>query len=582
MPKIRLHTTQDEINHFNRLNQYARQVSTIYNSAVKEFQRLAETLKIDPSKPFSFSDYPQTNDRVKRLINKIVGDVSNTIQFGMFTEWEKANDLNDGLVKRLFQIRTNKKGKTYARYLNRNNEALQAFQARKENGLGLSDRVWKNTMQFQKEIELSLGIGDGKSAAALSRDLKQYLNDPDKLFRRVRDKHGVLQLSKAAEAYHPGQGVYRSSVKNTQRLTRTETNMAYRLSDWTRWQQMDFIVGYEVRLSNRNTHCPLCEKLKGKYPKTFRFVGWHPHCMCYVVPILMTDRELDKLEDAILSGQDAITINSSNAVKKLPAGFTSWVSDNLDKINTSTNKPYFIRDNFFKGPFKLPKGNKLFTLTSANKRKLRDLGFNITGDEKNYNLISGFDLVEFDKLYISILNENNVTRASKQLYLSKKDVRFEYSGNGVTLVRTFYKNDTGAKEVHHDFFQIPERMQGAGFSKKVFQELYKQYRSAGVDMIDVQANIDVGGYTWARYGFMGKNRDSISGVISKAQKVLNSSEMKVFNKWLKENDKIGRYNMRALTEMTFGKKLLLGTNWYGNIDLRNEVERLVFEGYLNR
>ncbi len=36
---------------------------------------------------------------------------------------------------------------------------------------------------------LDLGIRDGLSAQELSRQMKQFLKYPDKLFRRVRDKH---------------------------------------------------------------------------------------------------------------------------------------------------------------------------------------------------------------------------------------------------------------------------------------------------------------------------------------------------------------------------------------------------------
>ena len=79
--------------------------------------------------------------------------------------------------------------------------------------MNLSQRVWRIVEQTKQELELALdlGHGEGKSAAGLSRDVRQYLINPDKLFHRVRDKHGALHLSKKAEAYHPGRGVYRSS-----------------------------------------------------------------------------------------------------------------------------------------------------------------------------------------------------------------------------------------------------------------------------------------------------------------------------------------------------------------------------------
>lgn len=170
--------------------------------------------------------------------------------------------------------------KDKVRLFARNIEAQNAFMKRKVNGLSLSDRVWRYSKQFKGEIELALDIGirEGKSAAELSRDLRKYLQRPDDLFRRVRDEHGILRLSKRAASFHPGVGVYRSSYKNAMRLARTEINMAYRTADHLRWQQLDFVVGIEVRRSNRKYNCVVCESLAGKYPKDFKFTGWHPQC----------------------------------------------------------------------------------------------------------------------------------------------------------------------------------------------------------------------------------------------------------------------------------------------------------------
>ena len=118
---------------------------------------------------------------------------------------------------------------------------MNAFIKRVDNGLSLSDKVWKYTDRFKNEIELGIdcGLRDGLSAPEIARNLKMYLQYPDKLFRRVRTQHGILKLSKTAAAFHPGQGVYRSSYKNARRLAATETNIAYRTADFERWQDFD-------------------------------------------------------------------------------------------------------------------------------------------------------------------------------------------------------------------------------------------------------------------------------------------------------------------------------------------------------
>lgn len=69
----------------------------------------------------------------------------------------------------------------------------------------------------------------------------------------MRDKDGNLKLSQAAQKYHPGTGVYRSSYKNAMRVTRTEVNMAYQASDSERWTRSWWVKGIRVSLSNNHT-----------------------------------------------------------------------------------------------------------------------------------------------------------------------------------------------------------------------------------------------------------------------------------------------------------------------------------------
>lgn len=186
----------------------------------------------------------------------------------------------------------------------------------------------------------------------MSRDVRRYLRNPDKLFRRVRDKHGNLRLSKAAKAYHPGRGVYRSSYRNALRLTATENNMAYRTADHLRWQQQPFVVGIEIKLSNNHTckgvigrFVDICDDLAGVYPKDFKFVGWHPHCRCYCVPKQASKEEFMEYQQRLLNGEDVSNYHFKGEVKDLPRNFKDWYTDNTDRIANAKSQPYFLRDN---------------------------------------------------------------------------------------------------------------------------------------------------------------------------------------------------------------------------------------------
>lgn len=332
---------------------YERQIDRVFQSAAREAAMLAAAAgKVKPGKPFSFTDYPATRKRLERLLSGLKNGIAAVIVNGVDSEWTLANNKNSELANQVFgNNAANLTEEQSRRYYGTNDNARRAFIERKTAGLALSDRVWNYTEQFKSEIEMGIDIGlrDGLSADELSRDLRQYLKYPDKLFRRVRDEHGALQLSKAARAFHPGQGVYRSSYKNARRLAATETNMAYRTADYIRWQQLDFVVGIEMRLSNNHTlngvpFEDICDFLKGKYPKDFKFTGWHPHCRCHAVTILKTEEEIAEDNRRIMAGEPAST-ESVNTVSDVPDRFKEWLADNEERAKRAKSLPYFMTEN---------------------------------------------------------------------------------------------------------------------------------------------------------------------------------------------------------------------------------------------
>lgn len=328
-----------------RENSYANKVKKIFEEATREAALIGTSVSaVNTTVPFTFAQYPATTKRINTLLQNIASQTKVVITNGMKAEWLEANKANDAYVKRFLEGKTISKVKEN-KFYQRNMEALEAFQKRKDNGIDLSKRVWNATQQFKQEIEmgLDLGLGEGKPAAEIARELRKYLNEPDKLFRRVRDKHGNLQLSKNAKAYHPKAGVYRSSVKNAQRLARTEVNMAYKVSDYYRWNQMDFIIGIEIVLSNNHPVTDICDDLKGKYPKDFRFVGWHPQCRCLAVPILAKEEEFVKYNQGVAEGKRGSSF--TGRVEDIPKQLKDWVEVNSGRINKTAILPYFLQDN---------------------------------------------------------------------------------------------------------------------------------------------------------------------------------------------------------------------------------------------
>lgn len=347
-----------DVAHYRQTEGYVQAIDALYNQAVTEFSKSTSGIQLNPDKPFSFADYPSTRAKAQQIINEMAVKMKGVIVQGSREQWLYACKKNDEFLSRILNTSAIPK-KQLQKYQDRNLDALDTFQTRKVNGLDLSQRVWNyaGQMKTQMELGIDIALGDGRSAHELSKDLRKYLVDPDKLFRRVRDKHGNLVLSKNAAAFHPGQGKYRSSYKNAMRLTRSEINMAYRESDNLRWQQLDFVVGFEVRLSNNHTlngvpFVDMCDACEGKYPKWFKFVGWHPQCRCHAVPIMedfysqgRSDDRVNRLKSA-LNGTEYKKYVSKETITDVPDGFKQWVKNNAERAQGWKSQPYFIRDNF--------------------------------------------------------------------------------------------------------------------------------------------------------------------------------------------------------------------------------------------
>ena len=361
--------------HYRETEAYAQAVQSLYDKATLAITRAAARGKIDPDTPFSFDMYPSVQKEMQRITEQLAERVTVVIETGSKKQWLFACDKNDAFLSSIMD--TSKLSKSRLKKMqDRNLDALAAFQGRKVDGMNLSQRVWKYVGQFKDQLEnaLDVGLGEGRSADELSRDVRQNLNDPNRLFRRVRDKRGNLVLSKREAEFHTGRGVYRSSYKNAMRLTRSEINMAYRESDWQRWQSLDFVVGFEIHRSNHEPlcECDICEKLVGRYPKTFKFKGWHPQCMCYATPILMDEETFDENElgdlKAALRGTTYKHQQAKNAVADVPDGFKAWVKDHTEAQKGWASTPYFIKDNFVDG--QLGKGLKIAMPTTTTTGKV--------------------------------------------------------------------------------------------------------------------------------------------------------------------------------------------------------------------
>lgn len=252
--------------------------------------------------------------------------------------WERAEKKNDDFISQFIKgmsISSATKDGMFA-------HSLSAFETLKNdidaNGFKLSDRVWNITQQTKSQLEFYLdsGVVAGRNANGISSDIRQILQNPQKRFRRIRNEKGELVLSQPMKNYHPGQGVYRSAYKNALRTSATTTNIAYRSADYERWSKQDFILGIEIhRSANNRGPCKICDAMVGKYPKTFKFTGFHPFCICFATPITM---EPENFADFLLND----TVPKEQVITDIPQGAKDFVIENKDGLQSA----FWYKDNF--------------------------------------------------------------------------------------------------------------------------------------------------------------------------------------------------------------------------------------------
>lgn len=252
--------------------------------------------------------------------------------------WERAERKNDDFISQFIKGMSISSATKDGMFTH----SLSAFEALKNdidaNGFKLSDRVWNITQQTKSQLEFYLdsGVVAGRNSNGISSDIRQILQNPQKRFRRIRNEKGELVLSQPMKDYHPGQGVYRSAYKNALRTSATTTNTAYRSADYERWSKQDFILGIEIhRSANNRGPCKICDAMVGKYPKTFKFTGFHPFCICFATPITM---EPEDFADFLLND----TVPQDQTITDIPQAAKDFVSENKDGLQSA----FWYKDNF--------------------------------------------------------------------------------------------------------------------------------------------------------------------------------------------------------------------------------------------
>lgn len=562
-----------------RLAGYMMRVRNIYDRLNEKAAMLVESVGYDGLTEFSFDDYPEIEREVKLLLSQFVRELQTLIYSGTSSEWKSSNTFQDAVAdKALKYYRAQVYGDRFKHYYRDNGDQLKAFLHRKENGLNLSSKLWNQSGNYKESLEvtISTAIEKGMSATALSKKLSRYLNDWPSLQADYQEKYGKATNIHDCE--------YRSL-----RLARNEISMAYRSAEQARWQQFDFILGYKIKLSDSHPRYDICDDLAGDYPKDFKFRGWHPNCLCYTVPIVMS-------EDEYWSENRE---NSPNMVTAPPENFGKWVSENSERIDEARSRgtlPYWVMDNreFVKLSalaYKESLKPSPFIMMDETVNKLAARNINISRVEiYNESTISGFDIDRFDSFMENVGDENKIFWKSKRITIFPNgNANLTYDGEYIDskgnkqnpyLSRMFRMEDD-KKVVYHDVFNLPSELQGKGLSKSVFRELFKSYESMGIDRVEVLANMDVGGYCWGRYGFSAKTSE-IKDLVQRrfSEGVISQNDFEDVSEILKMSGP--NIRMNEIANLKCGKALLLSNKvkWRGFIDLHDKHQMDYLHDYI--
>lgn len=236
-------------------------------------------------------------------------------------------------------------------------EAFISSRLNSAEGLNLSQTIWNYCQQTKSEFEMAManvladGIKAGTSAETLGRHIRQYLNNPDMMYRRYHTVK-VLKNGKKKDVVtwrrrriidgkvrfveepleNVGIGVYRSSRMNALRVARTEINAAYHTARNERWQKEPFVIGQHIHVSPQHKIDDICNDLEGRYPKDYKWTGWHPSCLCTSDPITIQGKEKDDFYRRLYAGEDMSNFHSQFEVKDMPERYNQYILNNTDSI----------------------------------------------------------------------------------------------------------------------------------------------------------------------------------------------------------------------------------------------------------
>ena len=205
----------------------------------------------------------------------------------------------------------------------------------------------------------------------------------------------------------------------------------------------------------------------------------------------------------------------------------------------------------------------------------------------NLNLVSLLRILENQFTLTSTTAISRIIYFNDKTGLLKIEYRNDFTNedDALLFVREFV-NKGGVIEVKHEFCIIPKKSRNNGLIKAVFQESLQQYVNVNAKKIILHAGLSGGGYIWAKYGFVATDRLEVNEVLNLAKFNLSKSDFnvvkRIYDFYYTKNPNGQSFPMDLWASLDFMKPVLMGSDWHGELDLKNKEQFRNFKNYVSR
>jgi len=176
----------------------------------------------------------------------------------------------------------------------------------------------------------------------------------------------------------------------------------------------------------------------------------------------------------------------------------------------------------------------------------------------------GISIDQYDNLVVNLADGENVSAIMRKFSLNSKDVE-------------------------HSYFVIKPGSQGKNVAKEILSNSMTAYADMGVETVILSANMEVGGYAWAKYGFKPTDKEWKSAKTSFSTNLDRIAQKSLFDF---NKPSAGVQALRnliaspdpraiwAISDSVLGKELLKGSDWVGFLKLKDTEAMERFNDYV--